>query len=48
MVFREHTAGIYSTVWSPSNPRVFASVAGDGALKIWDINGINIIFQIIL
>ena len=39
MEFAEHTAGIYSVIWSPASPDRFASVAGDGQLKIWDVNG---------
>jgi len=36
MTCAEHTGMIYSTVWSPHNPGVFASASADGTLKIWD------------
>lgn len=35
----EHTYCVYSTIWSPSRDDVFASVSGDGSMKIWDAKG---------
>ena len=36
--FTEHTGCIYSTIWHPRNPDLFASTSGDCTLKIWDSN----------
>ncbi|CAG8555029.1 20627_t:CDS:2 [Racocetra persica] len=35
--FSEHTACVYSTIWSPYNPDVFGSASGDSTFKIWDV-----------
>lgn len=37
--FKGHRKCIYSTVWHPKNPDLFASTSGDCTLKIWDCNG---------
>lgn len=36
MTCAEHAGMVYSTVWSPHKPGVFASASADGSLKIWD------------
>jgi len=37
--FSEHLGLVYQVVWSPRKPGVFASVSGDGTLKVWDVRG---------
>ncbi|TNM94555.1 hypothetical protein fugu_017314 [Takifugu bimaculatus] len=34
---RGHEGVVYSTIWSPHIPGCFASVSGDGTLRVWDV-----------
>ena len=38
VTFSGHQHVVYSVVWSPHQPRTFASVSGDSTLRIWDIS----------
>lgn len=33
--YREHEKCIYSTIWHPKHPDMFASTAGDCTVKVW-------------